>query len=300
MARTSSFAQHYLECDSCEENPAQYFCKMCAGHLCEPCKCEHGKKKITRNHEIVSLTSKNEDMVDQLNCTRHTKKKLECYCNRCREPICTECIIESHNGYSVKSLSTVYKELTDHFKQEKEEIDKILLPRHNDLLAKEKEKRKAFTKKANRIQMKIDAHIHNVVEMVNQVGRQTVTSLLIAKNDGLREMDTTTESIEKRIIQLHQMSKQLSAKLEAKPDISFFNLTYTNNLKRFQSLPTSADYTLTDFRPQHMNITMLLGKPPVLQSSNYRQRVNFEELISPLKCFHNLEILIKNPFSGRI
>lgn len=224
-------------------------------------------------------------MVDQLNCTRHTKKKLECYCNRCREPICTECIIESHNGHSVKSLSTVYKELTDHFKQEKEEIDKILLPRHNELLAKEKEKRKAFTKKANRIQIKIDAHIHNVVEMVNQVGRQTVTSLLIAKNDGLREMDTTTESIEKRIIQLHQMSKQLSAKLEAKPDISFFNLTYTNNLKRFQSLPTSADYTLTDFRPQHMNITMLLGKPPVLQSSNYRQRVNFEELNFTFKMF---------------
>lgn len=41
MGNSSSTAQHYLECDSCEENPAQYFCKMCAGYLCEQCKSEH-------------------------------------------------------------------------------------------------------------------------------------------------------------------------------------------------------------------------------------------------------------------
>lgn len=64
MAKTSSSAQHYLECDNCEENPAQYFCKMCAGHLCETCKSDHGKRKITRNHEIVSMTSNNENLVE--------------------------------------------------------------------------------------------------------------------------------------------------------------------------------------------------------------------------------------------
>lgn len=73
------------------------------------------------------------------------------------------------------------------------------------------------------------------------------------------------------------MSKQITAKLEAKPDISIFKLTYTNILESFQLLPTSADYTLTDFKPQNINITEILGKPPVLQSSNNRQGVNFEE-----------------------
>lgn len=45
MENSSSTAQHYLEHDSCEENPAQYFCKMCTGYLWEQCKSEHEKKK---------------------------------------------------------------------------------------------------------------------------------------------------------------------------------------------------------------------------------------------------------------
>lgn len=274
MAKTSSYAQHYLECYNCEENPAQFLCKMCQGYLCEPCKREHGKKKITRNHEIVSLTSNNEDMVDLLYCTRHTKKKLECYCNRCKKPVCTDCIIRSHNGHSVKSLSTFYKELTDHFKQEKEEIENVLLPKHMELLAKEKEKRSAFTKKANEIQMKIDAHTQSVVVMVKNAGKQIVESLRNAEKDGLREMDKFTESIEEKINQLQLMRIQISAKIEAKPDVSIFKPIYTNNLERFKSLPTSADYTLTDFQPHNVNNELSLGIPPVLDSYRYSNRVN--------------------------
>lgn len=90
---SSSSAQHYLECDSWEENPAQFFCKMCESHLCEQRKSEHGKKKISRNHEIVSLTSNNEDMLDIMSCADHTKKKIECFCNQCSELVCTDCII---------------------------------------------------------------------------------------------------------------------------------------------------------------------------------------------------------------
>lgn len=95
MAKASLSAQHFLECDNCEENPAQFLCKTCTGHLCEPCKSKHESKKITKNHEIVALTSRNEEMLDLLVCPNHAKKKLECYCDRCEEPVCTDCIIES-------------------------------------------------------------------------------------------------------------------------------------------------------------------------------------------------------------
>lgn len=45
MAKASTTAQHFLECEECEENPAKYFCKTCAGHLCESCKNIHERKK---------------------------------------------------------------------------------------------------------------------------------------------------------------------------------------------------------------------------------------------------------------
>lgn len=71
------FERHDIHLFFCEENPAKFLCKTCPGHLCENCKTEHKKKKKTRNHEILSLISNNEGMVDLLYCTEHTKKKLE-------------------------------------------------------------------------------------------------------------------------------------------------------------------------------------------------------------------------------
>lgn len=273
MAKASSSGQHYLECDSCEENPAQFFCKMCAGNLCEPCKREHGKKKITRSHEIISLSSNNEDLLDLLYCSEHTTKKVECFCKLCREPVCTDCIMQSHNGHSVKSLTTVYKELKDLSMREKEEIENIILPKYKELLSGEKEKRSAFRKKADKIQMKIEQHTQNVVERAKETGQQTVENLRKVENEVLTEMDTFADNIEKNIKQLQEMSKQISTKLEAKPQISFFKSTHRNGLESFQKLPTPTDYTLQDIETVHID----LGKPPVLQIARVRQEEECDE-----------------------
>lgn len=109
-------------CDNCEEEPAEFLCKTCPGHLCQNCKSEHEKKKITRNHEVVSLTSNNDDISDPLYCTDHNNKKLECYCNPCEKPVCTECIVNAHNGHSVKLLSTVLNEMKAKTRFHKDEV----------------------------------------------------------------------------------------------------------------------------------------------------------------------------------
>lgn len=274
MANSSSLtAQHYLECDSCEENSVQYFCKMCAGHLCEQCKSEHGKKKITRNHEIISFTSNNEDMLDILYCADHTKKKLECYCNQCSEPVCTDCIIQSHSGHSVKSLTHFYREFTDLCNREIDEIETVIIPKYRELFSKEKEKRLAFLKRSDEIQMKIVAHTQSVVEVVKQIGKQTVGNLRTAEKDRLKEMDTFSESIQEKINQLQLMSKQISVKLEAKPEISIFKPTNSIVLERFKSLPLPSNFTLTDFQPHHINEEFEIGKQSVLQRDTFRPKV---------------------------
>lgn len=270
MAKSSSSAQHYMECDNCEEKAAKFLCKTCVGNLCEPCQSGHLKKKITRNHEIVSLAS-HDDMVDIFYCTEHTKKKLECYCNRCRKPLCTDCIIQSHNGHSVKHLSTVYKEIKDYSRQQKDEIDNILIPKYNGLLVYEMEKRSAFTKRADEIQNKIDEHTQSVVEMVKRIGQQTVGNLRKAEKDGLSEMDTFKENIAEKINQLELMSKIISAKLEAKPHPSIFDSIAGYNLEMFQVLPSPTEYRLTDFKPRNLEKEISFGNPPVLQRSDYEE-----------------------------
>lgn len=262
MARASSS----VKCDNCEKNPAKFLCKTCTGHLCEPCKSKHVRKKITRNHEIVSLNSKNEELLDLLLCLKHTKKKLECYCNRCCEPVCTDCIIESHNGHSVKSLSTVYKEFKDYSKQKKSNIEDVLLPCHMTLLAEEKEKRSALIQRADEIEKKIDAHTQSVIDIVKLFGKQTVASLHKAKIEGLKEMDEFTKLVEDKINNLHMLSKELSTKLEAKPQLSFFTSNNCDDLKSFETLPYPVEHNLTDFQPKKMDVKKMFGKPPVLES----------------------------------
>lgn len=264
MAKTSTSAQHYVGCGKCEENPATFLCKECVGRLCEPCKINHEKDKFTRNHEILPLSSKNEDMLDILLCPHHAKKKLVCYCTRCSEAVCTDCIDNSHNGHSVKSLSNVYKEFEGCSKRRKEEIEKSLLPKYRDLLAKEKEKRSAFTKRADEIQTKIDAHTQRVIERVKQIGQQSVSSLRNAEKDGLKEMDKFMDNIEKKTKQLEKMNQRISANMEARPHSSMFRSNSSHDLESFQTLPSPSDYTLTDFQPQQMNLENMFGKPSVL------------------------------------
>lgn len=264
MAKGPASAQHYLVCDNCEENPAKFLCKTCAGNLCKPCKSKHETKKINRNHEILLLNSNNDEMLDLFLCPKHAKKKLECYCTPCSEPVCTDCIIQFHNGHSVESLSKVHQKITDYSKQKREQIEIVLLPSHTELLAKEEEKRSVFKKKADEIQEKIDAHTQSMVELVKNIGQQTVVDLRKAKQEGLQEMNKFKNSLEEKISKLQLMSKQLSANLEAKPQPSIFKSIDREDLKILQALPHSAEYTLTDFQPYDMDIENMFGKPPVL------------------------------------
>lgn len=106
MTETFSAAQHFIECDFCENQPAKFLCKTCPGHLFDPCASEHEKKRMSRNHDIVFSTSDNEDLVDFLFCSSHSKKKLECYCEPCQKPVCTKCIGQTHQ---ITIISKIYR-----------------------------------------------------------------------------------------------------------------------------------------------------------------------------------------------
>lgn len=204
-------------------------------------------------------------MLDTLLCPKHAKKKLDGYCDRCREPVCTECIVQSHNGHSVKTLFTVYKDFIDDSKQKKEKIDTVILPRHREVLAKEREIRSAFREKADGNQKEIDAYTQRMVDLVKQFGKETGVSLRKAEEDGLKEMDKFKEHIEKKINELQSLSGHISANIEAKPQFSMFESINSIDLKNYQTLPDSVEFKLTDFEPQPRRFENMFGEPPVLK-----------------------------------
>lgn len=273
MAKKSTPAQHFLQCDNCDENPAKFLCKICPGHLCSACKCEHERKKMTRTHDIVSLTSNNEEMLDLLYCPDHLKKKVECYCNSCERPVCTECILDSHNGHSVQALSKVYRNIAENLRQQTNEIENNILPKYRGLLDKEIAKKSTLAERADDIEMKIGTQTERVIEIVRKISEQKVRDLREEEKKGHQNIDELKGKIEKKINELEEINKAVSANLNGRPDISFFeprNCDEFENIRMFSSTSeASKHYLLTDFEPGDLDTVLQerFGISPKLQTT---------------------------------
>lgn len=270
MATANVTAQHFVECDSCEENPANFLCKTCPGHLCETCKTEHEKKRMSQNHEIVNLGAGNDKVVDLLFCAKHTNKKLECFCVQCNSPVCTDCIIQAHNSHFVRALSSVYKEIRDDLSIKKEEIDNIFLPKYREILAKDEAKRRALLLRFQEVAIQIDKHSENIVEVVKNITKDTKNQLLNEQRKILKEIDDHQLNVKANIKTLEQTSEKLSSDLTTEPSLSFFKYKGCNLLDRFQAYPIQPVFSISNFKPGCISERILknFGKLPKVQRTN--------------------------------
>lgn len=243
-----------MECELCEEKSAKFLCKTCSGHLCEKCKSDHEKTKMFKNHEVVPSQT-NEDLVAVLHCTYHTKKKLECFCDKCEKPVCTECMVLSHNGHCVRSLSEVYREIRNNKLKQIEKIENELLPKYKEILANESIKLSALTTKSSEIEQTILTHTQSLIKMIEVISFQTIHNLKLEEKGGLQEIDYFKESISKNINALEQISKALNAEAQGNPDVSFFESKRKYELEHYQVLPIppASHYILGDFCPGNLS-----------------------------------------------
>ena len=240
MAAELVQAQHFVECDECEKNPAKFVCKTCPGNLCDKCKTEHGNRKISKNHAITEFNTEYDDLVDFLYCSDHKTKRLECFCDPCKKPVCTDCIVSSHNGlgHAVKALSETYKDIKEDLQIKKEEIDKDLLPKYREMLQKEALKKSALSKQAEKVQNQIESHTCYIIAMVKKTAKKTIENLRFDEQKGLQEIDYSSSRIQETIQKLQETEEILSKNIKGKPGIAFFTPLDSNLLDQFQRLPS--------------------------------------------------------------
>ncbi|XP_078329967.1 E3 ubiquitin-protein ligase TRIM36-like isoform X1 [Crassostrea virginica] len=255
-----SRAQHFVECDECEDDPAIFFCKTCPGNLCEKCKSQHKIRKITKNHEIKEFGTDNEELVDFLYCSDHKTKRIECYCDPCKKPVCTDCIVLFHNGHVVRTISSAYKEIKEEMQTQKDAIDQYFLPKYTWLLGREAEKRSELKKQANIIQKEIRAYTQNVIEMVKSIGEKTVQDLHDQEKNGLRQINETSDELRKKISKLKEIEENLSGQIKGNPGMQFFTPMNSNLLGEFETFPKTFNYKLHTFQ---------VGRLPSLVAVNY-------------------------------
>lgn len=251
MAASPLPDQPNINCNSCKEALVKFRCKTCSAPFCERCTQVHK----TKSHDIESLASNCEDMLDNLFCLDHTKKKLECYCKVCERPVCTDCIVESHNGHghNLEKLSTVYGKLVNYIRRQQHQIRNDLLPKYRDLSAYENAKRLELKNRTDEIEKKINCHIENVISMVNNIGTQTRGDLRMAEKEDLQKFNDFKNKLDGIITKLENHLVSMSAKINAKPTISFFEATKGIDFEEFQQLPTRPHYSIHEFHAGKIN-----------------------------------------------
>ncbi|XP_062573229.1 E3 ubiquitin-protein ligase TRIM45-like [Saccostrea cucullata] len=242
-----SFAQHYIECENCEESPAQYLCKTCAGHLCETCKTEHMKRKITKNHDIIHLISDKGEGMELLYCSEHTTKKLDCFCCPCEKPVCVKCLMETHNGHKVDNLATVYKKIKQGLEKEKEEIETSLLPKYRELLSEEKDKQSEISKKTNEVQKEIEDHAEKIINKIIMIKEKKIKDLRKDEKMVLDLAEDAKQELENRIGQLEKILTQIDNNIGANPGITFFRAIDESQVNEIRKFPRKRIYKLDKF-----------------------------------------------------
>ncbi|VDI61508.1 Hypothetical predicted protein [Mytilus galloprovincialis] len=121
-------AQTPAVCQFCEESTEiKWKCINCELFLCQLCCSKiHSKSKASMEHEIINLqdvetdnfaTSMRKVDLDNMECTKHIKQKCFFYCNKCSEPACSECVVETHKLHDFKAIGEVYKDIISEMKK---------------------------------------------------------------------------------------------------------------------------------------------------------------------------------------
>ncbi|XP_062582648.1 E3 ubiquitin-protein ligase Trim36-like [Saccostrea cucullata] len=255
MATARSFAQHFIECENCEENPAQFLCKTCVGHLCEICKTEHESRKLTKNHELIHLHKNKEGTLGLLYCEKHNLNKLEWYCSPCKEPVCAKCLMESHNGHKMDDLAKVHKEIKTALGEERDKIERILLPKFENMLIQEKTKKAEILSRTEEVKKQLQNHTKSIIDQIIRMKENSLQILQEEKEEAIKSVEKTENEIKRKLETLENMNEGIKNNLGAKPGIIFFKNQNFKVPDDLQETPPIFNYELGDFQPGEISLT---------------------------------------------
>ncbi|CAC5410507.1 unnamed protein product [Mytilus coruscus] len=182
-------AQTPAVCQFCEESQEiKWKCINCELFLCQLCCSKiHSKSKASMEHNIINLkdfeiedlaTSVRKVDLENMSCTKHSKQKCFVFCNECRVPACSKCLMEPHKLRDFKPLDEVYNDILSEMKDliikfeshlkflrnEKDKQEKILSEGETNfqetrdiILQTEKEMKETISKHAQEILLELEA-----------------------------------------------------------------------------------------------------------------------------------------------
>lgn len=243
----TSSGQHFVECDNCETEAAQYFCKSCQGPLCENCKIAHESKRLTQDHAVVLLSKyKSDPFVCQ------ESKKGKCAC-------------------------TIKKSLT----KEREEIITHWVPFLEKMQEEEEMKKTLLNIKVGAVKIEIKGHFDQIIEKFTNLKEETIRIFEEEEENATDAIDKTILEIKESRRKLEDRKDEIGNILAGEDEDIQRNMCM--KIKEEKLTPKRMSYEVEDFCPGSLEnniLQQIFGKRPAISSHETVQHNRFVNWVS--------------------
>ncbi|XP_063427021.1 uncharacterized protein LOC134710575 [Mytilus trossulus] len=222
-------------CQLCEESSdIKWKCINCDVFMCQLCTTKiHTKLKSTDQHELINLKDfGSEDVAKAIRkvdlrtmpCTDHSDQICCAFCTDCDQPVCIDCLIDSHKKHEYTKLNEVYdtaiyemkvlqnklESCLQFYGNEKERLEKLLLD--GDKKFKEIKDQILLTEKE--IKETVSKYAKELLQELESKWKPTENKIKteLSVTDKTKEDLKARENSLKKTLQSHQASEMFSSR----------------------------------------------------------------------------------------
>ncbi|XP_065926173.1 E3 ubiquitin-protein ligase TRIM36-like [Magallana gigas] len=254
--------QDVVRCHLCGTPVTPLHCVICNIHLCKECEGKHLSDK-SKQHKVVPFKYRRSFP----KCKKHSTKKSENFCEKCKIPICELCVYsKEHQTHSVVDILEILEKKTQFLQKDLQDFEKLIFPKYQEIASSISEQKADLKEYSQKVTAAINTHgedLHREIDTIVQELKSFFDEINSKNLDILYKQEgEITQTISEITQSIAYLKKLLNSN-----DVSLVS-TYKPRNAEFRRLPPKLTVSLPSFTLQKINTEQLYQQFGSLSTSS--------------------------------